>query len=375
MKVQLVVRSYHQMIGLARYTLSLCEALESTGIQFTLAEPTYPWFVRWAHRMLQPRGLDVRTFFTTYPLSATPLDSQALTHLTAQQMATLLWFKPRLRPAVITVHDIVPFLVRNDEEQSTFRHPMDSWFDQLAMSGLKKADRLITVSEFTKKTILETLSYPSDSIRVIYEGVDHETFHPISVDEMFYDRYGLDPGLRYILYVGSENPRKNLPRLLQAFQQVHRYLPETRLIKVGARQYLPQAESLERQIAELGLEEAVLLIGQVSDGDLARFYNIAELFVFPSLMEGFGLPPLEAMACGTPVVCSHAASLPEVVGDAAIMVDPLDVDALAEAILQVLEDEALQQRLKEAGLRRAAGFTWKQMAQETLAVYQEVWHS
>lgn len=372
MKIQLLVRSYRQMIGLARYTASLCRALEDAGIAHSLAQPAYPWFVEAGHRLLAPRGFDVKMFFTTYPLSAGPLNGDALTHLTAQQMAVLLWTRPRLRPAVVTVHDIVPFLVRHDEEQSTFRHPLDVLFDGLAMSGLKRANALISVSEFTKRTIVETFGYAPERIWVVPNGVAHETFSPQAVPSAFRDRYGLQDGCRYLLYVGSENPRKNLPRLLQAFARVRQEMPEVRLIKIGSPEYTEQARLLRAQIQAMGLEEEVRFVEHVSDQDLALFYNAADLFVFPSLYEGFGLPPLEAMACGTPVVCSNAASLPEVVGDAAVTVDPYDVDALADAMHRVLADPELREDLRARGLARARQFTWERTARETLAVYREV---
>lgn len=372
MKIQLLVRSYRQMIGLARYTVSLCQAMDEAGISYSLAQPAYPWFVQAGHRVLQPLGFDVRTFFTTYPLSAGPLANGALTHLTTQQMATLLWFMPRLHPAVVTVHDIVPFLVRSDKSQTTFRHPLDSLFDELAMTGLNRADMLISVSEYTKRTTIAALNIPGDKIQVIYEGVRHETFHPMVPDDQFYQRHGLDPSLRYLLYVGSENPRKNLLRLLQAFRAIHNEYPDCRLVKIGSVQYTPQANQLRQQVLDLGLEEAVVFVEHVSDDDLACFYNLATLFVFPSLMEGFGLPPLEAMACGTPVVSSHAASLPEVVGDAAILVDPYDVDQLTDAMRLVLTQPALADALRAKGLARAAQFTWERTARETIAVYERV---
>jgi len=375
MKVQLVVRSYRQMIGLARYTLALCDALTEVGFGYELAEPQHPWIVRAGHRLLARLGLDVRTFFTTYPVSAGPLDGTALTHLTAQQMATLLWFKPRLRPAVVTVHDIVPFLVRRDEDQSTFRHPLDLWFDRLAMSGLKRADVVISDSHFTKKTVVQALGYPAEKISVVPLAVAHQVFRPLAVSETFYQRHGLDPEQQHILYVGSENPRKNLPRLVRAFSHVREVLPAAKLIKIGSPQYGQQAVQLRQLIQREGLNDHVLFYDHVSDEDLALFYNVADLFVFPSLYEGFGLPPLEAMACGIPVVCSNAASLPEVVGDAALLVDPTDEEAIAEAILRVLDDKGLQADLREAGLQRAAGFTWERTAQETLTVYRDVWDS
>jgi glycosyltransferase involved in cell wall biosynthesis len=375
MRVQLLTRPYKQMIGLARYTQCLCQALEEAGFEYSVAQPVYPWFVRAGHYLLRPLGFDLRTFFTTYPLAASPLSGDALTHLTAQQMASLLWFRPRLRPAVVTVHDIVPFLVRQDREQSTFRHPLDLWFDGLAMAGLRRARIVISDSQFTSQTVVEALGLVPEKIRVVPLGVAHEVFHPRPIPDAFMQRYQLDPRLRYLLYVGSENPRKNLPRLVQAFARVRASLPRVRLIKLGSPEYGPQAESLRTRIQELGLSDAVLFYDHVPDHDLALFYNLAELFCFPSLYEGFGLPPLEAMACGTPVVCSDAASLPEVVGDAAIMIDPYDVEALAAAMQRVLADPDLQADLRQRGLERAASFTWGRTARQTVAVYREVLRS
>ncbi|MFZ2361174.1 MAG: glycosyltransferase family 1 protein [Anaerolineae bacterium] len=372
MNVQLLVRSYNHMIGLARYTVSLCQAMDEAGIAYSLAQPVQPRFVQAGHRLLEPFGFDVRTFFTTYPVAAGTLANGVLTHLTTQQMATLLWFRPRLRPAIVTVHDIVPFLVRSDESQTTFRHPLDVLFDELAMKGLHLADTLIADSHFTKQTMVSVLGCRPDKVQVVHLGVRHEIFNPRAVDAPFFQRFGLDPGLRYLLYVGSENPRKNLPRLLQAFRAIHAEFPDCRLVKIGSEQYTPQAVQLRQQVLDLGLQDAVIFVEHVSDDDLAGFYSLASLFVFPSLMEGFGLPPLEAMACGAPVVCSHAASLPEVVGDAAILVDPSDVAQIADAMRLVLTQPALAAELRARGLARAAQFTWERTARETIAVYERV---
>ena len=359
------------MIGLARYTESLCRALSEEGIAYSLARPAYPLPVRAAHRLLSPFGLDTRTFFTTYPLAAR-LDRDALVHLTAQQMATLLWLKPRLHRSVVTVHDIVPFLVRRDQEQSTFRHPIDRFLDRLAMSGLKRADALISDSYFTRDTLLRALDCRQDAIHVVPLGVAHDLFRPQPVPRAFFQRHRLDPEGTYVLYVGSENPRKNLPRLVRAFATLRQALPDARLIKLGSPEYTPQAQALRHLVEQEGLAGSVLFYDHVSDQDLALFYNMAALFVFPSLYEGFGLPPLEAMACGTPVVCSDAASLPEVVGDAALTVDPTDVDALAGAMHRVLTDPNLAAELRARGLARAATFTWERTARETVAVYSQV---
>ncbi len=372
MKVQLVVRRYEQMIGLARYTLSLCQAMDEAGTAYALATPQYPPLIRAGHQLMRPFGLDLKTFFTNYPVSVAPLAHGALTHLTTQQMASLLWFKPGLHHVIVTVHDIVPFLMRSDPSQNTYRHRVEGLFDHLAITGLRRADMLISVSEHTRQTLATALDIPADRIRVIHEGVSHEIFHPLHVDDGFLQHYGLDPSLRYLLYVGSENPRKNLPRLLQAFRHVHTELPDTRLLKIGPVQHAAQAGQLSRQVHSLGLQGSVQFVEHVCDADLARFYNLAALFVFPSLAEGFGLPVLEAMACGTPVVTSHAASLPEVAGDAALLVDPYDVAHIAHAIMLVLSQPALAQALSARGLARARHFTWARTAQETTALYTHV---
>jgi glycosyltransferase involved in cell wall biosynthesis len=371
MKVELLVREYDQMIGLARYTASLREALERAGVPFRLVVPHHPWPVRAAHCLLHPLGWDVRTFFTTYPLAA-DLEPGVLTHLTAQQMATLLWLRPGLHPVVVTVHDIVPYLTRRQRGMQAYGSIWERWLDALATRALARADALIAVSAYTRETVVQALGYPAERVWIVSEGVDHALFHPRKVPPDFDAQYGLDPCGRYLLYVGSENPRKNLPFLLRAFARLRQVLPDVRLIRVGAVQYLPQARALQEQIERLGLSNVVLHYPSVSDEDLALFYNRASLFVFPSLYEGFGLPPLEAMACGTPVVCSNAASLPEVVGDAAIMVDPYDVEGLAEAMYRVLTDAGLREKLRAKGLERARQFTWERTARETVAVYQEV---
>jgi len=371
MKVQLLVRTYNQMIGLARYTESLCNALSQADVDYSLVEPAHPLALRSAHSALRPLGLDLQTFFSTYPLTA-HTNSADLTHLTAQQMATLLWFKPKLGPTLVTVHDIVPFLVRQDQEQSTFRHPMDHWFDRLAMAGLKRASTIISVSHFTKQTLIDTLAIPNERVHVVYEGVDHTIFNHRQVPKTFYDRYQLDDQGHYVLYVGSENPRKNLPRLLSAFAKLREAIPQTKLIKIGSIEYLPQAEDLHRQVREMGLSESVIFVEHVPDEDLAQFYNLADLFVFPSLLEGFGLPVLEAMACGTPVVTSNCSSLPEVAGEAALLVDPYDVGAIEKAMFQVLCDPNLAAELRERGLKRAKEFTWENTARETVKIYERV---
>ncbi|MCX7855712.1 MAG: glycosyltransferase family 4 protein, partial [Anaerolineae bacterium] len=371
MNVQLLVRPYAHRIGLARYAASLCEALERVGVPYCLVTPRHSWPVRLAHSLLRPVGLDVRTFFTTYPLAA-DLKPGILTHLTAQQMAMLLWFRPDLHPVVVTVHDIVPYLTRRDPGMRAYQNCWEEWLDVLATRALNRADGLIVDSAYTRETVARVLGYPPERIWAVPLGVDPALFAPRPVPPEFDARYGLDRRCRYVLYVGSENPRKNLPFLLRAFARLHQDMPNVRLIRVGAVQYLPQARALEREVRELGLTDAVLHFSAVPDEDLVLFYNRADLFVFPSLYEGFGLPVLEAMACGTPVVCSDAASLPEVAGDAALQVSPSDEEGWAEAMYRALTDAHLREELRARGLERARAFTWERTAEETVQVYQEI---
>ncbi|MBC7227266.1 MAG: glycosyltransferase family 4 protein [Thermoflexales bacterium] len=371
MIVQLLVRPYAYRIGLARYAASLCEALERVGVPYRLVTPRHPWPVRLTHSLLRPVGLDVQTFFTTYPLAA-DLQPGILAHLTTQQMAMLLRFQPDLHPVVVTVHDIIPYLTRHQKSLRAYRHCWERWLDALATGALRRADALITDSVYTREAVVRALGYPAEQIWVVPLGVDPAVFHPRPVPPEFDVRYGLDSCYRYVLYVGSENPRKNLPFLLRAFARLRQDMPDVRLIRVGAVQYLSYACLLEREILELDLMDAVLHFPAVSDEDLVLFYNRADLFVFPSLYEGFGLPVLEAMACGTPVVCSDATSLPEVAGDAALRVSPSDEEGWADAMYRALTDAHLREELQARGLERARAFTWKRTAEETVQVYRKM---
>lgn len=371
MKIELLIRRYTRMIGLARYTTSLQDYLSRIGIQYGLVEPGYPFPVRVSHSVLKRFGLDIKTFFSTYPLAAN-FEKGTIKHLTCQQMACMLTFNRKLFPVIVTVHDIVPYLMRNDPYQNNYMHSLERFFDHLAMQNLCKADQIIAVSGYTKKMLVERLGCAAEKIEVVLEGVDHDLFSPRQITDDFRARYQLKPDQKTILYVGSENPRKNLFRLVQAFARVKEQIPEAILIKTGSLEYSPHYDSLRALISDLGLADDVKLFGYLPQDDLVSLYNAADLFVFPSLFEGFGLPVLEAMACGTPVVCSNTSSLPEVAGDAAILVDPFDVDAIANAIIQVLRDQELAQDLCTRGLERVKGFTWENTARQTLQVYQKV---
>jgi glycosyltransferase involved in cell wall biosynthesis len=370
-KIQLLVRDYPEKFGLSRYTREIARALREHGLDFERVYPHLPGAVRFAGRPLAPFGFDLERFFSTYPLAA-QLDESCLKHFTTQQMAVLLVLNPGTHPVVVSVHDILPYMLKGTAQQDVFRHPLDRLFDALAMKGLQRAGLIIANSAFTRRCLVEKLGIRADKIRVVYLGVDRQRFRPVPVLKDLRARYALEGAGPYVLYVGAELPRKNLPVLLAAMARVKENLPAVKLIKVGGPEYLPRHRRLLDLIEALGLPENVRFTGHVPPADLVQLYCLADVFVLPSLYEGFGLPVLEAMACGAPVVCSTAAAPTEVAGDVALMVDPGDVDGWATAIERVIRDRQLRQELSYKGLERAQQFSWARAARETMAVYAQL---
>jgi len=269
---------------------------------------------------------------------------------------------------VVTIHDVFVYSCPGTNtllDTLIYRY----WLPRL----LPRVDAVITVSQTSKGDIIRYLRVSTAKIHVIAEGVGTAYRHlPAEEVSKIKTRYSLPE--RFILFVGSLEKRKNLLRLLEAYNRLSAWSGRWHLVIVGARNFW-KSTPVTQTVEKLNLRSCVQFTGYIAEDDLPALYNAADLFVFPSLYEGFGLPPLEAMACGTPVVCSNAASLPEVVGDAAIMVDPYDVEGLAEAMLRVLTDASLREELRERGLERAKQFTWEHTARETLKVYQEVLNS
>ncbi|HEX6401365.1 MAG TPA: glycosyltransferase family 1 protein, partial [Actinomycetota bacterium] len=274
---------------------------------------------------------------------------------------------PRLRSArsVFTLHDLA-FV--HFPQHFTPRNRM--YLRTMVPRFLERADRVIVVSEHTREDVVAQYGLDPARVHVVPEGVDPR-FRPDpdpSAIETVRRRYGLPP--RTILYVGTIQPRKNLTTLVDAFARIRARHPDAGLVIAGAKGWL--YEPFLRRLRDPDIGPSVVLAGRVAEADLPALFAAAELFVYPSLFEGFGLPPLEAMASGTPVVCSDATSLPEVVGDAGLLVPPLDVDGWAAAIERLLGDEDERARLRAAGIARAGGFTWDEAARRTAAVYAAV---
>jgi len=236
------------------------------------------------------------------------------------------------------------------------------------------ADHILADSRNTAHDLTELWGVSPGKISVLYSGVEPRFCPVIDAAELSRVRKQYDLPQRFILSVGTLQPRKNYERLIRAFgQSVDNLQPETdnsKLVVVGGKGWL--YESIFDCVRELGLEKEVLFPGFVADDDLPALYTLADLFALPSLYEGFGLPVLEAMACGTPVVCSDASSLPEVAGDAALLVDPLNVEGWAEAMGRVLSDEGLRRELISRGLAQVRRFTWKRAAGELLELFSSL---
>jgi glycosyltransferase involved in cell wall biosynthesis len=268
---------------------------------------------------------------------------------------------------VVTVHDVA-FIDRPEGFNPKFRALYRFLVPRLA----QRVRAVITASTFTRERLIEWAKIPPSHVHVIPLGVDrHFSQQQLDSIEKLRSTLGI-PSPYYILSLGSIEPRKNLPRLLAAWERIQRELPqEVWLVVAGGKGKSSVFNDVEIQ----RLPPRVHLTGRVADEFLPALYSGALAFVYPSLYEGFGLPPLEAMACGTPVLTSNVTSLPEVVGDAGLLVDPYNVEAIAHGIRRLVEDSALREELRKKGLERAKQFTWERTAELTWAVLEEAMKS
>jgi glycosyltransferase involved in cell wall biosynthesis len=268
--------------------------------------------------------------------------------------------------SVVTIHDLI--FIRESESV----HP--GWREFAKKStdySVRKADLIITVSEFSKAEIIDVYRnrISEDRIRVIHNGVGKEFFPRTEGIEELKRKYGIKG--RYLLFVGAIEPRKNLLALVKAFHNLqHPARDKYELVVTGVKRY--RYEEVFQKVKELHLQNVVIFTGRVTREELPVLYSGAEVFVFPSLFEGFGMPPLEAMACGTPVIASNLTSIPEVVGDAALLVNPRNPDEITQAMVTILSDSRLKETLRQDGFKRTRMFSWEKTTKETLRLYHEV---
>lgn len=274
---------------------------------------------------------------------------------------------PLLYPGkvVVTCHDLISvFFPENLPLASRL------FYSKWEPFSYRKASKIIAISEHTKKDLMAFLKIPAHKIRVIQLAASKD-FRPIksrTTLRKVQKKYHTGPN--YILDVGTLEPRKNLPFLVRAYALAVREGVEVNLVITGKKGWY--YEGLFRLVDDLNLKDKVIFTGYVAEKDLPALYSGAKAFVFPSLYEGFGLPPLEAMACGTPVLSSNTSSMPEVIGRAGILISPRDERVWAKNILKILRDKGLARTLSQMGIRQAKKFSWEETARKTIAVYQEI---
>lgn len=274
---------------------------------------------------------------------------------------------------IVTLHDVIA----DHNPKLIFPNRKSKFFWKLKQNiAVRQADLILTVSDYSKRQIADFFKLPDSRLRVINEAA-RPVFKVLRRDEKFYkslEKYGIKKNENFLLAVGGISPHKNLDGLVSAFEKLAAKHSELKLVLVGDYKddpFFSAYPSLKKQIAGANLTEKVIFTGFVSDEDLAALYNAATLLVFPSFEEGFGLPAMEAMACGTPVAASNSSSLPEVLGEAGRFFDPRNAENMNGVINEILSDDETLKQMKTSGLNRAQKFTWQKAARDTVAIFEE----
>ena len=358
--------------GIGRYTRELVAALAALDDQTEfrlfvagqqsrrLPEPPGPNF-SWATTRLSPKWLA-----RAWHRARMPLPIERWTGPIALLHAPDFTLPPTqlLTRTLLTVHDLS--FIRAPE---TADPGLREYLNDVVPRSVRRANQILADSESTRQDLIALYSVPPRKITVLYSGVS-DRFYPIAdagALQSVRERYHIGGG-PYIFSVGTVQPRKNYGRLVKALHRLGR--PDLKLVIAGGKGWLE--DPLYQQIEEMGMGKQVQFLGFANDDDLPALYSAAEVFAFPSLYEGFGLPPLEAMACGVPVVSSNTSSLPEVVANAALTVNPTDVEALADALGRLLDDHALRNTLINRGQLRVQGFSWTASARVLKQIYRRL---
>lgn len=279
------------------------------------------------------------------------------------------WDIPWLQPvkSIFTIHDLT--YLKIDDAYLKFKRLKKFYTRVNIYLGLKKANKIITVSESTKKDLLNNFKVSPDKIRVVYEACE-DSFNNGHLIKNITNQPQDKSQFNYFLCVGERRPHKNLVRTIQAFNLFKKQHKNFKLIIIGK----PYSSYLEpsKLVHELNIADDVIFYGYVPTDKLVNLYQNAEALLFVSLYEGFGLPILEAMSCGTPVITSNISATNEIAADAAIKVNPYDVSAINEAMIQIVENQALRKNLIQQGLQRKDDFSWRKAAEQTLAVYESI---
>ncbi|KAF0279174.1 glycosyltransferase family 4 protein [Spiribacter aquaticus] len=362
------------MTGIGEYTLRLIEAL----LEGDEVDELYAYHRLGPRRLLetpgvrgQPNGRRPESLISTTVRRSRRLTDMLVKRATLRRMPGVVYHESNYLPAafdgptVVTVHDLSHIHYAQCHPRARVMA-----LDRLLPRALERASAVITVSDYIADEVRAQFGLPAERVHAVHHGVD-PSFRPMAIEAIrpVLERYGLAPG-GYLLCLATLEPRKNLERLITAFESLPAALrARYPLVLAGAGGWR-NAETRSR-IDRLEARGDLRYLGYVAAEDRAPLYVGAHGFAYPALYEGFGLPPLEAMACGTPVMTSNRSAMPEVAGDAALSVDPEDTEAMTASLQRLCEDESLRERLVQAGPIRAAGFTWRRCASETVAVYRE----
>ncbi len=357
------------LTGIGRYTYEVSKYLKKSQIS-----DIYFFYGYNSSKLIKPSSSDgiksIKSIVTKNPLLK-KIMRKVLVYFTKMfsNQYDLYWqpnFIPnsgvKARKIVTSVHDFSFILHKEFHPRERIKYFEDNFFQ-----NIYRSDMIITGSEFSKNEILERTTFIDEQIKVIYHGIDHTLFKQ-------YEKFSLSFNLpqKFIFSVGSIEPRKNLLGLLNAYNLLDEdYKKEYSLVLAGFKGW----ENMEIMSLIEANQQYIEYLGYISDVELAMTYNKASLFLFPSFYEGFGLPVIEAMACGIPVITSNVASLPEVGGDAVVYCDPYSVEDIKQKIELVLSDEALQKQMIRKGLARAKEFSWEKSAQEHIKVFEEAMKS
>ena len=362
--------NFEERVGTGNYVYNLVKALakidSKNNYRLYLKKPvSKEFYFEQKNFHFRPLGsLTYRTFWSQMRLPVELFSHKPeILHIPAGHKI------PPFQPCktIVTIYDTAFLTFKN------YFHPSVRWRSvKFTRHAIRHADRIIAISESTKKDITDFYEVNPDRIVVIYLGVE-EIYRPLNdMDRINKIRQKYNVKSDYILFVGVLQPRKNISRLIKAFNSLlRRKEKDYQLVIVGKKGWL--YKEIFQTVKELRLEDKVIFTGYVPREEIPILMNGAKLFVFPSLYEGFGIPLLEAMACGTPVIASKVSSIPEIVGDAGCLFDPYNEKEITEVMFDVLSKEGLRKEMSKNGLERAKLFSWEKAARETLSVYEEVY--
>ncbi len=322
-------------------------------VNISLTPPSTPLFIR------ALRKLKIIPSYITQQLYAHPVDLLHYPGTTIDQLEIKT-------PCVLTMHDL-----QQEYFPEFFSAEVLAWRKANFKPSAQKARRIITVSEYTRQTIIKKYDIPTQKVQTIHHGIN-KIFHPlISQDTIIKVRQKYRLPEQFIFFPANPWPHKNHARLFEVLKLLkQKYRASCRLVLSGI--FESEQSNLQSLVADAGVSNKVHILGYIPYQDLPGIYATATMLVFPSLFEGSGIPVLEAMACGCPVICSNTTSLPELAGEAAILVNPLDVAQMAEGIYNVFSSQSLRNSLSQKGLGQAKNFSWERAAQQTVEVYQSV---